>query len=200
VTFPELRNFRIVRVPGWRRVFAHAAAIFFERGIANAETKEFASLSAEYVGAEYPGFVAAAFDVDGLLRGEWNAFLEREEEFDLVNVPFVSDETNGTGVLCGRSSDEAYVARWGRDRFRRKYLPVTPTIWDWPADSGLRPCAVYLRHCVLAVTKAGPAALASFLDETYLCDRSTTVRDYLERHPDVMDTAPPPSLVGRYSG
>ena len=34
-TFPDLTNFRLVRVRGWRRVFAHAAAIFFERGIAD---------------------------------------------------------------------------------------------------------------------------------------------------------------------
>ena len=36
-TFPLLENFRLVRVAGYRRVFAHAAAIFFERGIANVD-------------------------------------------------------------------------------------------------------------------------------------------------------------------
>lgn len=38
-TFPDLINFRIAKLNGFRRVFAHAAPIFFERGIAKPETK-----------------------------------------------------------------------------------------------------------------------------------------------------------------
>ncbi|CAH2078923.1 unnamed protein product [Thlaspi arvense] len=38
-TFPDLENFRVAKLEGFRRVFAHAAPIFFERGIANPETK-----------------------------------------------------------------------------------------------------------------------------------------------------------------
>eukprot|EP00959_Pyramimonas_sp_CCMP1952_P115518 2414729-Pyramimonas_sp.AAC.1 len=30
-TAPNLKDFRVVRVRGWRRVFAHCAPIFFER-------------------------------------------------------------------------------------------------------------------------------------------------------------------------
>lgn len=60
-TFPHLTNFRLGRVEGWRRVFRHPAAIFFERGIALPETKEISSLSVEpHEGA---GFVCSLFDV-----------------------------------------------------------------------------------------------------------------------------------------
>jgi len=199
LTFPELANFRLVRVSDHRRVFAHAAAIFFERGIANPETKEFASLSAEP--CEGAGFVACAFDVE-LDETNWRAFEDREEEFALATVPYVGLDGSGAGegVLCTRGSDDAYVARWGRELFEKKYLAHVPTIWDWAPNSGLRPCACYLRHCVLAVTKAGPAALDSFLDETYLVDRTTPLRTYLDANPAVMTTLPPESLVGRYSG
>lgn len=38
-TFPDLINFRVAKLNGFRRVFAHAAPIFFERGIAKPETK-----------------------------------------------------------------------------------------------------------------------------------------------------------------
>ncbi|KAK2990304.1 hypothetical protein RJ640_014756 [Escallonia rubra] len=38
-TFPDLINFRVARLNGFRRVFAHVAPIFFDRGIAIAETK-----------------------------------------------------------------------------------------------------------------------------------------------------------------
>ena len=64
----------------------------------------------------------------------------------------------------------------------------------------MTPCPVYLRHCVLAAEKCGDAARDSFLDETFLVDRSTTVRQHLAAHPEVMATRPPPELEGRYSG
>ena len=38
-TFPDLVNFRVARLNGFRRVLAHVAPIFFERGIAKPETK-----------------------------------------------------------------------------------------------------------------------------------------------------------------
>ena len=40
----------------------------------------------------------------------------------------------------------------------------------------------------------------SFLDDTYLCDRKTSVRQYLEEHPEVLTKLPPPELAERYSG
>ena len=200
-TFPDLGGFRLVRVHGYRRVFAHAAAVFFERGIANAETLEFASLSAEP--RDGASFVAACFEVD-MDAASWARFEAREEEFDLRAAPYADldggTSAAGEGVLCCRGSDAAYVARWGREKYAAATNAAAPFIWDWKPDSGLRPCAVYLRHCVLAVTKAGPAALDSFLDETFLVDRTTTLRAYLAENPQVMDTRPPPSLVGRYSG
>ena len=46
-TFPDLDNFRLARVTGWRRVFAHACDIFYARGIARPDTGEVSSLSVE---------------------------------------------------------------------------------------------------------------------------------------------------------
>ena len=77
------------------------------------------------------------------------------------------------------------------------------SIWEgWAPDSGLLPTPVYCRHCVLASQKptVPQEAADSFLDETLLCDRRTTLREYLDRSPHVMATEPPPELVGRYSG
>lgn len=56
------------------------------------------------------------------------------------------------------------------------------------------------RHCVLAARKLGSEAEASFLDDTFLADRATTVRRHLERNPGIMTELPPPSLAARYSG
>ena len=35
LTFPDLENFRLVRVPNYRRLMQHPASIFFQRGIAD---------------------------------------------------------------------------------------------------------------------------------------------------------------------
>ena len=119
------------------------------------------------------------------------------------------------GIICRRSSDEAYIAQWGEDHWKKQYLDYgVKTIWNWEKDSGLKPCPVYLRHCVLASwncgdgketgswTSDGKGGLChnSFLDDTYLVDRKTTIREYLKQYPDVMKTVPPESLKERYGG
>lgn len=214
-TFPDLTSFRLGRVHNYRRVFGHPASIFFERDIANVETKEMSSLCAEYC----PGasIICSVFEVDNedgkFLEGDERelvpsmAFREREEEFEIIpNVAFLdlnSPSYSGTssGILCTRSTDESYIQRWGEERFKTKYKKYgIDTIWGWENDSGLRPCGPYLRHCVLAATKLGKECLDSFLDDTVLVDRKTTVRDYLRQYPAVMHTLPPPDLRERYGG
>jgi hypothetical protein len=147
-------------------------------------------------------------------------FLEREEEFDIVEVPFVelanagnndddcgtgtSTSTITTGVLCTRFTDEGYIKRWGIERFNKHYNKYgIETIWGYKNNSGLRPCRVYLRHCYLAAQSMGPICLNSFLDETFLIDRITTIRQYLEKDENynlILNTIPPPGFEERYSG
>lgn len=202
LTFPDLQNFRRVRVENYRRVFGHVASIFLQRGIGNLDTMELSSLSVEP--CDGAGFAAVAFEVpntlmmaDGVPSPE---FLEREEEFDIRTVPF--HEENGQvcrGILCTRASDDAYIQRWGRERFDEHYTKYgITTIWNWNESSTLRPCAVYLRHCVLAAK--GANIEDSFLDDTFLVDRKTTIRTYLQQNPQIMSTNPPPELAERYGG
>ena len=62
-TFPSLRNFRVGKVKGFRRVFAHTASVFYQRGIARPETSEISSLSCE----QHPGeeIVVSVFEIPG---------------------------------------------------------------------------------------------------------------------------------------
>lgn len=139
---------------GWRRVFRHPAAIFFERGIARPDIKEISSLSAEPATASV-GFVVATFEVP---TSEVGALLEREEEFDFAHVPFFALDGEpdakgpelGRGYMCVPSDDTEVLDRRG---LREKYAKHGVTsVWDeWGRpDSGILPCAVYCRHCVLA--------------------------------------------------
>ena len=174
-TCPSLRNFRIARVYGWRRVFQHPAAIFFERGIAGLDSREISSLSAEPQDNDGSGFVVATFEVP---TGEVGALLEREEEFDFADVPFYALDGRagargpalGRGYMCVRSDDAEVLGRRGlRDKYAAHGLTSIWDAWGEP-ESGILPCPVYCRHCVLASTRDGVPAAAgkSFLDETYV--------------------------------
>ena len=62
-TFPELQKFRTGKVKGYRRIFAHTASIFFQRGLARLDTGEISSLSCE----SHPGeeIVVSVFEIPG---------------------------------------------------------------------------------------------------------------------------------------
>ncbi|ETV95766.1 hypothetical protein H310_10831 [Aphanomyces invadans] len=149
----HVKNFRFGRVHNYRRVFAHPASIFFQRGIANYDTQEFASLSAEpSIGSS---FTVSAFEIP---TSQLPDFYDREEEFSIESISF--HDTKGgavsTGLMCCRWSDAAYIATRGQDTFDRRYKAYgLDTIWGYNASSGILPCRVYLRHCILAVQKLG---------------------------------------------
>jgi hypothetical protein len=210
-------GFRLGRVDGWRRVFAHPAAVFFERAIAIAATKEVASLSAEPAPAG-SGFVVAAFEIP---IAELAPLLAREEEFNFVRVrvhPLDLGQNGaggGSGVvakaetegwMCTRSTDDDVLNRPGlREKYGRHLEPAfgTTSVWGWAEDSGILPCPVYCRHCVLATQRKGvpTAAADSFQDETFLVDRKTTLRQYLAAAGShVMGSVVPEPLLDRYNG
>lgn len=97
-------------------------------------------------------------------------------------------------------SDAEVEARWGKGYIQGKYgKHGVESIWEgW--DDDILPCPVYLRHCVLAAQKQGGAAHVSFVQETFLADRVTTIEAHLEARPDIMLTEPPPSVANRYTG
>jgi hypothetical protein len=198
-TFPNLRGFRYKRVDGWRRLFVHAAAVFFDRGIANLETKEFSSLSVEPCEASH--IIVSVFEID---RSELHKFFQREEDFHFYNVEYSHIATRaveGKGIICGKSSDEEYIKeRLGGSK--QAFLDM----WSkygidrvWRDD--IYPCRVYLRHCLLAAKNASePECYGNFLNSTFLGDRTTTIGQYMETHADIMDEVPPIEFKERYNG
>ncbi|KAH7492525.1 uncharacterized protein KRP23_1432 [Phytophthora ramorum] len=191
-------SFRLAKVMDFRRVFAHPASIFFQRGIANLQTKEMASLSTEPA----PGcsFLVSVFEIPEDLLPD---FYEREEEFQIIRARFheLDGRVGAEALMCTRWSDEEYIAKRGQDTFDTKYKAYgLDTIWGWDAQSGILPCRVYLRHCLLAVKKLGEEVYDDFVATTYLGDRTKTIKEYIEANPSIMLERPPPHLVDRYSG
>lgn len=198
-TFPDLINFRVAKLNGFRRVFAHVAPVFFERGIAKPETKEISSLSVE--ACEGETLVVTTFEIR---RSDIPAFIEREHEFRFLAV---TPETFNRllyiipAVLCTRYSDEEYFlnrCKGSEDIFYQRYGRYGITkIWL----DDILPCRVYLRHCVLAAKNLSEAAYDNFLDHTFLGDRKTTIREYLDTAGSgIMEEEPPEQLKERYGG
>ena len=203
----------MARVSGYRRVFAHACDIFFERGIARPETGEISSLSVE----EQPNseLIVTLFEIEASPESI-QAFIQREHEFRFVAVKArpLQSNNNGNGiqqqdgsnltlderaaVICARNTDENYRQRRCPDEeWQRRYgKHGLTTLWR----DDVLPCRVYLRHCALAAAKLGPDVESDFLDGTVLADRQTTIREWLTKNPEILEELPPPSLIGRYSG
>ncbi|RYR12976.1 hypothetical protein Ahy_B04g070219 isoform E [Arachis hypogaea] len=172
-TFPDLLNFRVARLNGFRRVFAHVAPVFFERGIAKPETM-----------VTSHRFLTRLF-----------VFPENLEQI-LDGKPF-----DFPAVLCTRYSDEEFLhirCKGSKEVYFQQYGR-----WNidkiWRDD--VFPCRVYLRHCVLAAKNLGDTAYDNFLDHTYLADRKTTIREYLATTGSgIMEEEPPEPLKYRYGG
>ncbi|KAG6756925.1 hypothetical protein POTOM_037224 [Populus tomentosa] len=198
-TFPDLLNFRVARLNGFRRVFAHVAPIFFERGIAKPETKEISSLSVEP--SEGESLVVTVFEIE---KSEIPAFMERELEFRFLAV--VPETLDGKpfdfpAVLCARYSDEEFFqvrCKGSKEIYFQHYGRYNiDKIWR----DDILPCRAYLRHCVLAAKNLSDAAYNNFLEHTFLGDRKTTIREYLATTgAGIMEEEPPESLKTRYGG
>uniref|UniRef100_A0A7S0RCX3 Gamma-glutamylcyclotransferase n=1 Tax=Pyramimonas obovata TaxID=1411642 RepID=A0A7S0RCX3_9CHLO len=209
-TAPNLKDFRVVRVRGWRRVFAHCAPIFFERGIARLDTREMSSLSTEK--CEGASFIATMFEIP---MEDYPALEQREAEFILA--PVFAETLDGTplssaAILCTRSTDEAYRRVYCKE-MNGACAQETPegdcacvacTLSRFGVDkiwrNDILPCRTYLRHCVLAAQGLGEAAYEDFLDNTFLADRQTTIRTHLDADPSILEELPPEALRERYCG
>ncbi|KAG5023838.1 hypothetical protein JHK85_020180 [Glycine max] len=90
-TFPDLVNFRIARLTGFRRLFNSVGRIFFTHRVANIKTQEIAGLSVEPCDGEF--VVVAVFEIK-------NTEVVPET---LDGKPFINP-----AVLCASYTDEEF--------------------------------------------------------------------------------------------
>ncbi|XP_015900011.3 uncharacterized protein LOC107433259 [Ziziphus jujuba] len=197
ITFPDLINFRVARLNGFRRVLADLAPV--RRGVARPETKEVSSLSVEPCEGE--SLIVTAFEVK---ISEIPSFIERGIEFRFLAV--LAETLDGKpfdnpALLCARYSDEEFFqirCKGSKDIYFQLCGQYNiDKIWQ----DDILPCCPYLRHCVLAAKNLGNAAYDNFLDHTFLGDRKTTIHEYLAtRGSGIMEEEPPEFHRTHYSG
>ncbi|KAE8681168.1 putative protein phosphatase 2C 73-like [Hibiscus syriacus] len=186
-TFPSLLNFRVAKLKGFRRVFAHVAPIFFDRGIPSQKLRE---LEFRFLAVLPETLDGEPFANPAVLCGRYS-----DEEFFQIRC---------------KGSKDIYFQQYGRCNIEKiwqddilqchVYLRHC-LIFSVCISCRAVPCSAYLQHCVLAAKNLGDIAYNNFLDHTFLGDRTTTMRTYsTTTGSGIMEEQPPESLKSRYGG
>lgn len=181
-TVPELENFRLVEVPGFRRIFNKVGIVFFSRHGASETDLEIASCSTE--ACSEASIVCSQFECSE------EAFLglyEREHRFRWVEVETLGQRgERSLGRICTGYNDQDY--RLNKcitdDEYQRRVGQFySGALWR----DDILPFPRYLAFCLQAASSQGEAVLDNFLDNSYLADGMTSIRHYLKSVPALAD-------------
>lgn len=176
-TVPGLKNFRLVSVPGYRRIFNKVGIVFLSRHGAAVNSLEVASCSTQ--AHHNSEILCSQFECSDK---EYLELIEREHRFEWVEV-----ETLGfagvrqTGLMCTTSSDDYYrkvKCRSAEEYDRRVGQFYSGKIWR----DDILPFPRYLAFCLQAAQGQGENVLDNFLDHSYLADGVTPIRAYIQSH------------------
>ena len=182
-TVPGLKNFQLVTVPGYRRIFNKVGVSFIHRyGLAQSDS-HIASCSTQV--DTHTEIIGCAFDV---IADEFKGLYEREHRFQWVNVQcFTTDGRGIAGRMCTQSSDEFYrLNKCVTDDVYHHYVGQYYSGKIWRND--ILPFPVYLNHCLQAAREHGQRVYENFIHTTYLADAKTTIAELLIQQPEYLNT------------
>lgn len=176
-TVPGLRNFRLVEVPGYKRIFNKVGVVFFSRHAEDPDAIEIASCSTQ--ADDTSSIICCQFECS---ETEYEALYEREHRFNWVVVGTIDLQGNvAKGLMCTGSSDVEY--RSNKCASEAEYFDRVGQYYKgllWRDD--ILPYPRYLAFCLQAAAGQSPAVLDNFLDHTFLADGETSIRTYISQH------------------
>lgn len=184
-TVPALDNYRLVRVPGYRRVFDKVGVVFISRHGESPDSLELASCSTEADSS--CEIIAAQFECS---EQDFLQLYEREHRYRWIEVETrhcQSDEP-ALGRMCTGYSDLDY--RLNKCVTEAEYQLRVGQYYQgvlWRKD--ILPNPRYLGFCLQAAASQGAAVLDNFLDSSFTAD-GRSLRDYLRQRPELMPAAP----------
>eukprot|EP01135_Chromosphaera_perkinsii_P011185 Nk52_evm12s2356 gene=Nk52_evmTU12s2356 len=200
-SFPNLSNFRLGSVKGYRRVYNHVGLIFIEKGLVGPESLELASLCAEETNdPSVEPMIVTVFEIPD---EEIPAFHERERFFQIRQVPveIMSEGSTITGLMCCRYKDDEELIEKrfnGREEYESKILKGAYSGAIYRSD--ILPCRVYLKHCFVAAGKLGDKVKENFVKHTLLADGQTTLEEYLNKNLGMLEKTEWSKTWDRYRG
>lgn len=178
-TCPTLTNFRLAKLTGYKRVFNKTDPLRVFNGTLPTLSKAYACLSL-VPDNTIKGMIVSAFEIQ---RDDWNALLEREFEYKLIEVPFNNlNGIPGKGIACvgdyvNDSECEEYckddpirMQRW--QKFKQLYKGPM-----WRTD--LLPNEDYLARCLSYCKQHGEEIYTNFIHTTFVGDGTVSIADYL---------------------
>ena len=173
---PELNGFGLYKLKGYRRVFGKVHPFCIYRGEANWETMEAAACFVEPDAQSE--LIVAGFYVP---PKAYPKLRQRECDYREIDAPLQNSE----GIKMARIFEG-----YGVDENFPQPLTDIYKHWPWMLErySGaiyrkdILPSRPYLWRCLAAHALAGEAAYKNFLETTYLADRQTPLKDYIDKH------------------
>ena len=173
--FPNVGRIIPVDIPGHARCFNSYGTLSIAKGLAQKDDKELAHAAAIL----RPGstLYALAFELD---ETDFKTYQRHEFRYDLREVQVISKETGEalSAIICYEGADHLIdTSLVGVPDISALYAQYDVSAF-WHAQH--LPAEVYLRHCIAAARDLGEAWVNNFLDASYIHDRETTLRAYLE--------------------
>ncbi|GAA0783472.1 gamma-glutamylcyclotransferase [Marinobacterium sediminicola] len=184
-TVPALENYRLVRVPGYRRVFDKVGIVFISRHGESPDSLELASCSTEPDPA--CEIVAAQFECS---EEDFLQLYEREHRYRWVEVEtrhYLNGEVT-VGRMCTGYADLDY--RLNKCVTEAEYHRRVGQYYQGPLwRKDILPNPRYLGFCLQAAASQGADVLDNFLDSSFTAD-GRSLRDYLAARPELMTESP----------
>jgi len=181
-TVPDLVNFRLVEVPGYRRIFNKVGIVFFRDYDVPEQSLEIASCSTEE--APESAMICSQFEVT---EEAFQALYEREHRFRWIEVETIDMRGKaGLGRMCSGWNDRDYRLNkcvTDSEYQRRVGQFYRGAIWR----DDILPFSPYLVFCLQSADMAGAEVLGNFMDTTFLADGLTSIRQYLMQSRELLD-------------
>lgn len=182
---PGLKNFRKVKVKGFQRIFNMTSYTTLEylKGD-DRNSLEFSTCNLTKNPTSTMLCTAFEFPED-----QWKELKEREFDYQHPITEFKEESGKiKKGILCvGYNTDSELFQCNGRkkhwDILRKKLDYHEPII-----RTNILPGRLYLKLCIESAKKLGDDYLNNFLDESMLGDGKTTIREYIDKNPDILTT------------
>lgn len=182
---PDLYNFRLAKVSGYRRVFNKIDSALVCSGESPADSRKCACLSAVPT-SDIASMIVTACEIP---LSNWAGFVLREFEYRLVPVTYTELNDNNKGgeaVLCmgDYTTDEAcehimYADAMRLQRWREFRAYYSGLMWR----NDLLPKPSYLRFCLETARAYSHQIYHNFITTTFVAD-GRTIAEYIDSEND----------------
>ncbi len=175
--FPNAGRITRVTLDHHARCFNSFGTLSLKAGLETKGSPHLAHASAIY----HPNSTlhALAFELDD---ADYQTYVRHEFRYDLktITVQTRAEKQSLEAIICYENVDQNIDAtRVGSASIWDLYETYdTQSFWH----TTHLPAKIYLEHCIASARDIGPDMLENFLDASYLHDRKTSMRSYLEEN------------------